>query len=241
MTGAGAGIGQAIAWELAARGATVGVLDINAAAASATAAVIVGRGGSAVGVQGDVSDAKSVEGAVAEVADAFGAIGIVINNAGILDDFLPVLDTSEELWDRVLAVNLTGMFLVARATLPAMIESGGGVFVNIASGAALVAGMGGTAYTSSKHGVIGLTKQIASDYGPMGIRANAICPGSIDTELSRLFLKDNPAVQKIVDGVPAGRQGKASEIAKLAAFLASEDSTFMTGASVAIDGGWTVR
>jgi 3-oxoacyl-[acyl-carrier protein] reductase len=170
-----------------------------------------------------------------------GTPTVVVNNAGILDDFLPVLDTSEELWDRVLSVNLKGMFLMARATLPLMIAGGAGVFVNIASGAGLVAGMGGTAYTSSKHGVIGLTKQMASDYGSAGIRANAICPGSIDTELSREFLKDNPDVEAVVTAVPSGRQGQASEIAKLAAFLASPDSAFMTGAAVPIDGGWTVR
>jgi 3-oxoacyl-[acyl-carrier protein] reductase len=241
VTGAGAGIGRAIAIELGTRGAAVAVLDVDPIAASRTAATIEGKGGRAASVQADVSDATGVRRAAEEAAAVLGPIGVVVNNAGILDDFLPVLDTSEELWDRVLSINLKGMFLTARATLPAMIANGGGVFVNVASGAALVAGMGGTAYTASKHGVIGLTKQLAFDYGSQGVRANAICPGSIDTELSRLFLKDNPAVQKIVDAVPAGRQGKPEEIAKVAAFLVSEDSAFMTGSAVTIDGGWTVR
>jgi 3-oxoacyl-[acyl-carrier protein] reductase len=241
VTGAGAGIGQAIAAELGARGAAIAVLDVDMRAASATALAITTAGGTALAVQGDVSDSASVADAVAKASAELGEIGVVVNNAGILDDFLPLMDISEELWERVLSVNLTGMFRVARATLPAMLTNDGGVFVNIASGAALVAGMGGTAYTSSKHGVVGLTKQIASDYGNQGIRANAICPGSIDTELSRLFLKDNPDVQAVVDAVPAGRQGRAAEIGKLAAFLVSDDSAFMTGAVVPIDGGWTIR
>jgi 3-oxoacyl-[acyl-carrier protein] reductase len=203
VTGAGAGIGQAIAVELGTCGAAVAVLDVDAGAAAATAALIQQRGGRATDVQADVADAAGLLRATEAAAAALGPIGVVVNNAGVLDDFLPVLDTSEELWDRVLSINLKGMFLVARATLPAMLADGGGVFINIASGAALVAGMGGTAYTSSKHGVIGLTKQIAADYGTQGVRANAICPGSIDTELSRVFLANNPGVQA---GVRAGRR-----------------------------------
>lgn len=241
VTGAGMGIGKAIALELGASGARVGIVDINADSAGVTAEEIRTAGGAAVGIGGDVSSATSVAEAVRVLTAEFGAPQIVVNNAGILDNFAPLLDTSEELWSRVLSVNLSGMFQVMRATMPAMIAAGGGVFVNMASGAGLVAGLGGTAYTTSKHGVIGLTKQVASDYGSSGIRANCICPGSIDTELSRLFLKDNPEVQASVDGVPAGRQGTAEEIAKLAAFLASADSAFMTGAAVTIDGGWTIR
>jgi 3-oxoacyl-[acyl-carrier protein] reductase len=241
VTGAGAGIGQAIALELAECGAAVAILDRDVNSAAATADIIAGSGGQGLAVEADVADSASINAAVSLIKRDLGTPTVVVNNAGILDDFLPVLDTSEELWDRVLSVNLKGMFLMARATLPLMIAGGAGVFVNIASGAGLVAGMGGTAYTSSKHGVIGLTKQMASDYGSAGIRANAICPGSIDTELSREFLKDNPDVEAVVKAVPSGRQGQASEIAKLAAFLASPDSAFMTGAAVPIDGGWTVR
>lgn len=241
VTGAGMGIGKAIALELAASGALVGIVDINPLSAEGTADKIRSAGGRALGVGGDVSSSSSIEKAVSVLTAEFGAPQIVVNNAGILDNFLPLLDTSEDLWTRVLSVNLGGMFTVMRATMPAMIEAGGGVFVNMASGAGLVAGLGGTAYTTSKHGVIGLTKQVASDYGASGIRANCICPGSIDTELSRLFLKDNPEVQAAVDAVPSGRQGTAEEIAKLAAFLASSESAFMTGAAVTIDGGWTIR
>lgn len=240
VTGAGAGIGRAIALELAARGARVGILDLSVEAAEATTALITGAGGRAQSARTDVSDPASITEGLAELAD-LGTPSIVVNNAGILDDFLPILDTPPELWSRVLSVNLSGMFHMIRATLPAMIEAGEGTFVNLASGAGLVAGMGGTAYTTSKHGVIGLTRQVASDYGAKGVRANAICPGSIDTELSRTFLRGNPGVQKVVESVPAGRQGTPEEIARLAAFLASDESAFMTGAAVVIDGGWTIR
>jgi len=241
VTGAGSGIGRAIAVELAGQGAAVAILDVNAERATETSRDVGAAGGQAMALECDVSEAGSVTAAVAAVTNSLGVPTVVANNAGILDDFLPALDTDEVLWNGVLAVNLTGMFHMTRATLPGMIQQGYGVFVNMASGAGLVAGMGGTAYTTSKHGVIGFTKQVALDYGKQGIRANAICPGSIDTELSRTFLQDNPGVQKIVDSVPAGRQGKAREIGKLASFLAGDDSAFMTGASVVIDGGWTIR
>jgi len=241
VTGAGTGIGKAIAKELGARGATIGILDIDGHTADTAAAEIVGDGGAAVGGVVDVADSRSVQSAVRGIVAQIGHADIVVNNAGILDDFQPLLGTTEEVWLRVIAVNLTGIFHVTHATLPAMIEAGSGAFVNIASGAGLVAGMGGTAYTSSKHGVIGLTRQIASDYGRDGVRANAICPGSIDTELSRAFLRENPGVQKLVEAVPAGRQGQPEEIAKLAAFLAGPESDFITGAAAVIDGGWTIR
>ena len=150
-------------------------------------------------------------------------------------------ETSDALWDRVLAVNLTGPFTVSRAFIPHMLERGSGTFVNIASMAGLIAQAGGTAYTVSKHGVIGLTRQVSADYGQRGIRANAICPGSIDTEMSREFLKNAPEVQQIVDSVPAGRQGRPEEIAELATYLASDLSAFIHGAAMVIDGGWTIR
>jgi 3-oxoacyl-[acyl-carrier protein] reductase len=113
--------------------------------------------------------------------------------------------------------------------------------VNMASAAGTVGGLGGTAYTSSKHGVIGLTRQLAIDYGAHGIRANALCPGSIDTEMSRVFLAENPDVATLVNSVPAGRQGSPEEIARLAAFLAGDEAPFITGAVLTIDGGWTTR
>ncbi|MES2492403.1 MAG: glucose 1-dehydrogenase [Pseudomonadota bacterium] len=241
VTGAGRGIGRAIAEQFGREGARVVCCDLDPGAAQAAADALVAAGGSAVAIAADVADRASVAGLARDALAAFEQIDIVCNNAGILDDFAPLGDTSDALWDRVIAVNLTGPFTVSRAFLPHMLERGSGTFVNIASMAGLIAQAGGTAYTASKHGVIGLTRQVSADYGQRGIRANAICPGSIDTELSREFLKDAPEVQQIVDSVPAGRMGRPEEIAELATYLASDLSGFIHGAAMVIDGGWTIR
>ena len=241
VTGAGRGLGHAIATQYAREGASVICCDLDPAAAEATANAIGATGGSAVAIAVDVADRAAVAAMAGRALATFGHVDIVCNNAGILDDFLPAADTSDALWDRVIAVNLTGPFIISRAFIPHMLERGAGTFVNIASMAGLIAQAGGTAYTASKHGVIGLTRQIAADYGQRGIRANAICPGSIDTELSREFLKNAPEVQQIVDSVPAGRQGRPEEIAELATYLASDTAGFIHGAAMVIDGGWTIR
>ena len=238
VTGAGRGLGRAIAAQVAREGASVICCDLDPAAAQATSDAL---GGGAIAIAADVADRASVAALAGQALAAFGHIDIVCNNAGILDDFAPLGETSDALWDRVIGVNLTGPFTVSRAFLPSMLGHGAGTFVNIASMAGLVAQAGGTAYTVSKHGLIGLTRQISADYGQRGIRANAICPGSIDTEMSREFLKDAPDVQRIVDSVPAGRMGRPEEIAELATYLASDSSAFIHGAALVIDGGWTIR
>lgn len=241
VTGAGRGLGRAITDQYGREGASVICCDLDAAAAQAAADALVVAGCKAVAIAADVADRVAVAALAEQALAAFGRVDIVCNNAGILDDFLPLADTSDALWDRVIAVNLTGPFTVSRAFIPHMLERGSGTFVNIASMAGLIAQAGGTAYTVSKHGVIGLTRQVSADYGARGIRANAICPGSIDTEMSREFLKDAPEVQRIVDSVPAGRQGRPEEIAELATYLASDLSGFIHGAAIVIDGGWTIR
>lgn len=241
VTGAGRGLGRAIAAQYGREGASVICCDIDPAAAQAAADALCGAGANAVAIPADVADRASVAAMAEQAMAAFGQVHIVCNNAGILDDFMPLADTSDALWDQVIAVNLTGQFTVSRAFIPHMLERGSGTFVNIASMAGLVAQAGGTAYTVSKHGVIGLTRQVSADYGPRGIRANAICPGSINTEMSREFLKNAPEVQLIVDSVPAGRQGQPEEVAELATYLASDLSGFIHGAAIVIDGGWTIR
>jgi 3-oxoacyl-[acyl-carrier protein] reductase len=241
VTGAGKGIGRAISLKFAQAGAALLCSDIDGASASAVAREIEAAGGKAAGFAVDVSDRASVERLVGDAVAALGHPHIVVNNAGILDGFVPLGDVTDALWDRVIGINLTGAFFVSRAFLPGMLAQGHGTFVNIASMAGLVAQAGGLAYTVSKHGVIGLTRQVAADYGPAGIRANAICPGAIATDLSMSFLNESPEVMKVVESVPVGRMGRPEEIADLAAYLASDAASFVQGATMVIDGGWTIR
>jgi len=241
VTGAGSGMGRAIARRFALEGAAVAALDLNLATAEETAEAIRDAGGRAIAVACDVSAADSVEAAGQAVLAEFPEIDILVNNAGMLDGYAPLLDTSEELWDRIMGVDLKSMFLVTRAFLPTMIAGGGGAVVNTASIAGLVAGGGGIAYTSAKHGVIGFTKQLASDYGKSGIRVNAICPGAVETGMTKAILESgDAAVMDSIRSVPAGRHAQPEEVANLALFLASDDSAFVYGASYVIDGGWTI-
>ena len=237
VTGAGSGMGQAIAQEFAREGAKVACLDINAEAAKVTAQDIGG-----VAFACDIADPGAVATACALAETALGRIDILVNCAGILDGYAPITETSDALWDRIMNVNLKGMFLVSRAVLPGMVARGTGAIVNISSIAGMVAGGGGAAYTASKHGVIGLTRQTSYDYGKHGIRANAICPGAIETAMTRDILNSGDmAVMELVRSVPAGRHGQPGEVAKLALYLASDEAGFVHGAVMAIDGGWTVK
>jgi 3-oxoacyl-[acyl-carrier protein] reductase len=242
ITGAGSGMGRAMAREFAAQGAAVIASDIVESRAEETAAGIVEAGGQAVGVQIDVADAASVAAAVAKGTEALGPVTVLCSNAGVLDDYATVLETDEAAWDRVIDINLKGMYLTSRAVLAGMIENGGGAIVNTASISGFVAGGGGAAYTASKHGVIGFTRQLAFDYGPKGVRANCICPGAVETGMTAdLFAANEADVMDTVNSVPAGRYAQPEEIAKLALFLAGEDAGFIHGAAYVIDGGWTIR
>ncbi|MGK0722434.1 SDR family NAD(P)-dependent oxidoreductase [Leucobacter sp. W1478] len=241
VTGGGSGMGRAIAQRFAQEGARVAVLDLNLEAAEATAELIREAGGQALAVACDVSNSASVTAASERVITELPGVNVLVNNAGMLDGYAPLLDTSEELWDRIIGVDLKSMFLVSRAFLPTMIASGGGSVVNTASIAGLVAGGGGIAYTSAKHGVIGFTKQLAADYGKQGIRANAVCPGAVETGMTKAILESgDAAVMDSIRSVPAGRHAQPEEVANLALFLASDESSFVYGASYVIDGGWTV-
>lgn len=242
ITGAGSGIGRAMAVLFAARGAAVAALDIDADRAEATAAMIGDARGRAVAIACDVSDGASVDAAVAAGTEQLGSISILCCNAGVLDGYAPLLETSEELWDEIVGVNLKGVFLTTRAVLPQMLDAGRGVIVNTASISGLVAGGGGAAYTASKHGVIGLTRQISFDYGSKGIRANAICPGPVETAMTKdVIAAGDSAAMRAVRAAPAGRFAQPEEIARLALFLAGNESQFMHGAAVVIDGGWTIH
>ena len=241
VTGAGSGMGAAMLREFESLGDRVVGLDIRGDAVAAVAGQFDAERCRAI--QCDVGDPASVEAAVAGAREFLGGVDVLCSNAGVLDDYKPVLDTPVELWEHILRTNLTGPFLLARGVLPDMVAGGGGVIVNTASISAFIAGGGGAAYTSAKHGLLGLTRQMAFDYGRMNIRVNAICPGPVRSGMTEhLFTPEGRQahVDAAVAGTPAGRWAEPEEIAKLAAYLASDVASFIHGAAYVIDGGWTI-
>jgi 3-oxoacyl-[acyl-carrier protein] reductase len=243
ITGAASGIGRAMAVEFAARGAQVAACDIAAGGAEQTCAAAEAAGAPrAIAVTADVARAADVERAVATAQEKLGRIDILCSNAGILDGYASALDTDEDLWDRVMDVNLKATWLLSRAALPGMLERGSGAIIVTASVAGMVAGGGGVAYTASKHGVIGLMRQIAYENAAKGIRVNAICPGVIQTGMTQpLFDDPQSKVYEFIPEIPSATWGQPEEIARLAALMASEDVPFMHGACVVADGGWTIK
>ena len=242
ITGAGSGIGKAMAREFSRGGATVLALDIDGVAADAVADSIRSAGIRAVGMQIDIADPSSVESVIEETVERFGVVDCLCNNAGVIDGYLPAVETSVEIWRRTLAVNLTGPFLVSRQVIPHMIEQGGGVIINTASTSSFMAGGGGAAYVASKHGLLGLTRQLSLDYGRQGIRVNAICPGIVATAMTREIVAagDESEYAEVISRTPAGRIGTPEEVAKLAGYLASGDAAFIHGSAFTVDGGWSV-
>lgn len=236
ITGGGSGIGRAQALRFAREGAVVIVADINATAAGSVASEIQAAGGVAFSSLLDIADAASIARAVSSALESVQRINILSNTAGIYDGGAHTLETSAELWGKVFAVNLTGMFQVTKALLPHMISKGGGVVLNIASGAAFVGGAGGSAYTASKHGVIGYTRQLTAEYGRQGIRAVGIAPGLIDTPMVAHLTADPSFVAKVAMR-PAGRVGTPEDIANAALFLVSDESDYVHGVTLSVDGG----
>ncbi|RJG46152.1 glucose 1-dehydrogenase [Mesorhizobium sp. DCY119] len=242
VTGAGSGIGRASANRFAHEGAHVAVWDVNRRSIDDTVAEIRAAGGRADGFHVDIANMKSVEAAAKATIAALGPVRVILNNAGILDDYANALDTDEALWDRIMGVNLKGMWLVSRALLPSMIEAGGGAIVNIASIAAFIAGGGGVAYTTAKHGVVGFTRQMALDFAHHGVRVNAVAPGAVETGMTAKILNDEtlPVVHALRQA-PAGRHAQPVELANVVLFLASEEASFVYGAVYLADGGWTIK
>jgi 3-oxoacyl-[acyl-carrier protein] reductase len=189
-------------------------------------------------IQADVSSETDVE----RLKNSIGAVDILCNTAGILDDYKPTLEIDLNYWNHVLTTNLTSMFLMTNAFLPQMIEQGGGVIINMASIASLVAGGGGAAYTASKHAIAGYTKQLALDYADKNIFVKAIAPGAIRTPMNRAdFEGDGEMAKWVASETPVKRWAEATEVAELTLFLASEKSSYMQGAIIPIDGGWTLK
>jgi len=238
VTGAASGIGREAAQLFAREGARVVVADRDAAAGEATAAAIEAAGGSARFVATDVAVAEQVEAAVAEAERAYGALHVLFNNAGIFpaDDGSPV-ETAESVWDRVIEVNLKGVFLGCKFGIPALLRAGGGSIINTASFVAVMgAATSQIAYTASKGGVLAMTREIAVEYARSGIRANALCPGPVDTPLLRELLADPAARARRLVHVPMGRLAEASEVARAALFLACDDSSYVNGTTFMVDG-----
>jgi 3-oxoacyl-[acyl-carrier protein] reductase len=237
ITGAGSGIGRASAERFAAEGARVAVVDLKGAAE--TVAAIEAAGGEALALSADVADEDAVAAMAAAALERFGKVDVLMNNAGILDDYLPAADTPTEVWRRVLGVNLDAQFFTARALLPQMVERGDGAIINVASTAGLNGGNGGAAYTTSKHGVIGFTRQLCFDYARKGIRCNVICPGAVETGMTKeIFASPDAAVMAAVESAPIGRWAQPDELANAALFLASDEASFVNGAVYVVDGGF---
>jgi NAD(P)-dependent dehydrogenase (short-subunit alcohol dehydrogenase family) len=217
------------------------VADVVADHAASAVADITAAGGTAVAVTVDVADERQVSAMVDAAVETYGGLHVLFNNAGIFpEDDGGVLDTPPDTWERVMQVNLKGVWLGCRAAVPAMLESGGGSIVNVASFVALMgAATAQIAYTASKGGVLAMTRELAVEYARRGIRANSICPGPIETPLLAELLSDPVRRQRRLVHIPIGRFGRPDEIAKAALFLASDDASFVTGSALVVDGGIT--
>ncbi len=243
ITGAGSGMGRLAAELFAREGAQIVAVDVAEPALRETAASVEAEGGKILAVPADVSVEADVERAVAEGLRAFGRLNVLYNNAGIFpDDDTSVVDTDESVFQRVLDVNLKGVFLCCKHGIPHLIEAGGGSIVNVASFVALVGcTVPQDAYTASKGAVLSLTRSLAVQYGPQHVRANAICPGPIMTPLLEGLFPSEEERLKRLNRIPLGRFGRAEDVVYAALYLASDESSWTTGATFVVDGGITVN
>ena len=244
ITGAASGMGQAAAVEFARAGARVAMSDVNEEGLATTAQLVSDAGGVCISITGSVADSGDVKTMVGRTVDAFGALDVLYSNAAIYlpnRGDAPVVDLDEDVWQRVIDVNLKGVYLCAKYAIPAMIRGGGGSIINVSSLAGTRGSRQSHAYAMAKGGVISLTQSLAVTYGPQGIRANAIAPGAIDTPMVRgAGTLDEAAVRAMMAHLPLARVGLAEEVARVALFLASDDSAYVTGTVQIVDGGFSL-
>jgi NAD(P)-dependent dehydrogenase (short-subunit alcohol dehydrogenase family) len=239
VTGGASGIGEACCRRLALEGASLGLVDVETAAAERVAASLRVSGVDVFVATCDVTDADATATAVQAVAAHFGRLDVAVNNAGIAGVLVPMTDYPPDIWNRVLAVNLSGVFHCMRAELPIMAKQGGGAIVNMASILGTVGFAGAAAYVAAKHGVIGLTRTAALEYGPSGVRVNAVCPSFIQTPLTLAPLPDGETWDALAALHPLKRCARPEEVAAAVAFLGSDDASYMNGSVEIVDGGYT--
>lgn len=242
VTGGSAGIGRSVALAFAERGAKVVVADIDVSGGEKMVRMIEDEGGEGLFVETDVSQSRDVQEMVERTVEAYGRLDFACNNAGIEGEQAPTAETSEENWDRVMDINLKGVWLCMKYEIPRILEAGGGAIVNMSSSAGRVGFAQIPAYTASKHGVIGLTKAAALEYATENLRVNAVCPGVIDTAMvDRYTGGDEEAREQLLAAQPIGRLGRPQEIADVVVCLCSEETSFVTGIAMPVDGGYVAQ
>ena len=244
VTGGGSGIGRATSLAYAQEGARVVVADVNVEGGEETVQLIKEAGGEAILVHADVAKPEDTQAMVAQAVEAFGSLDCAFNNAGISGgtDRRLTADYLEEDWDRVVGINLKGVWLCMKAEIPQMLKQGGGAIVNTASVAGLVGIPGTVAYVAAKHGVTGLTKAAALEYAKSGIRVNSVCPGYIQTPMVQgIFVENEGFEERVAARHPIGRLGEPSEIAAAVIWLSSDAASFVTGHNMPVDGGYVAQ
>jgi NAD(P)-dependent dehydrogenase (short-subunit alcohol dehydrogenase family) len=238
VTGGGSGIGRAAALALAGEGAKVVVADLNAEGGEETARTLTSRGAEAIFVCTDVTQSRQVEMMVLRVVDTYGRLDCAFNNAGIAGSQAVTAECSEENWDRVMVTNLKSVWLCMKYEIPQMLRQGGGAIVNTSSTAGLAGLRGWSAYVASKHGVVGLTRSAALEYGKAGIRINAVCPNITRTPMAECFTGGDPRIETYISAqTPLRRMGRPEEVAEAVVWLCSDAASYVTGHTLVVDGG----